>query len=87
MIAKTIPFLDILYTICALATLLGMLGEFGRKRPVNGLRVLGLGAVVCGLELLIVANLIYHWPWSAIFERYIQHGPYLVPYLMHEYFW
>lgn len=85
--AKEIPFLDILYTVCALATILGTIGELLRKRAVNALRVLGLGVLVCGLELLIVANLINHWSWSDIFTRYILHGTALVPYLIHEYFW
>jgi len=83
---SSIPFLDILYTITCLATALGILMELIRRRPVNALRVLIIGVVAAGLELLIIGKIIYNWPLDKLIFRYITHGTQLVPYLIHEYF-
>lgn len=83
---QSIPFLDILYVITYLATILGFSTELLRKRVKSAWRVLVVGVIALVLELLIVGVLLYHWPVDKLVFRYVTHGHQLVPYLIHEYF-
>jgi len=83
---KPIPFLDILYTLTYIALTFGCLSLLFKGEIKPFLRLAGYGAVVLALELLIIAWLIYSWPFGKIIERYITHGLMLIPYLIKEYF-
>ncbi len=83
---NSIPFLDILYTLTALALIFGCLSLLFKGEFKPFLRLAGYGIAVCAVELILIGWLLYHWPFGKLIERYITHGFMLLPYLIKEYF-
>jgi hypothetical protein len=85
-LATSIPFLDILYTLTALALFFGSLSELVKGNFKFFLKLFGAGIVILALELIVIGWLIYHWSFAALLKRYVTEGIMLIPYLIREYF-
>lgn len=83
---RPIPFLDILYTLTALALIFGCASLLFKGEFKPFARLAGYGVGILLLELLVIGLLIYHWSFSALMKRYVFEGFMLIPYLIKEYF-